>query len=58
MNWGAEDLAAAAVLLLATVVAVAVVFKTNRNRMWRVILTGAVILAVLAIWAQLAVGIV
>ena len=58
MNWGTEDIAAAAVLLLATVVAVAVVFKANRSRMWRVILTGAVVLSVLAIWAQLAVGIV
>jgi hypothetical protein len=58
MNWGVEDLIAAAVLLLAAVVGVVVVSKAVHSRLWRLVLTGLVILIVLAIWAQLAVGII
>jgi hypothetical protein len=57
MNWGIEDLVAAAVLLLAAVIGVAVVLRTVHSRLWRMLLTGLVILVVLGIWAQLAVGI-
>jgi CHASE2 domain-containing sensor protein len=57
MNWGVEDFIAAAVLLLAAVVGVVVVSKTVHNRLWRLVLTGLVILILLATWAQLAVGI-
>ncbi len=57
MNWGIEDLVAAAVLLLVAVVGVAVVLSTVHSRMWRLLLVGVIIFVVLAIWAQLAVGI-
>jgi hypothetical protein len=57
VNWGTEDIAAAAVLLLVAVVAVALILKAVHSRTWRLLLTGLVVLVVLAVWAQLAVGI-
>ena len=57
MNWGLEDLAAAVVLVLTAVAATIVVFKTSHSPLWRALLAGGVILVVLAVWAQLAVGI-
>jgi hypothetical protein len=58
MNWGMEDLAAAAGLLLAAALALTAVFRIVQSRRWRAILTVAVLVAVLAVWAQLAVGII
>ena len=57
MNWGLEDLSAAVVLLLTAVAATMVIFRTSHSPLWRALLTGGVILVVMAIWAQLAVGI-
>jgi hypothetical protein len=58
MNWGMEDLIAAAALLIAVAIAVTVVFRATHSRVWRLILTGVVVLIAFAVWAQLAVGIV
>lgn len=58
MNWGMEDLVAASALLIAVAIAVTVVFRATRSRVWRLISTGVVILIALAVWAQLAVGII
>ena len=57
MNWGIEDFAAAAVLLIGAAVALAVVFRSVRTQPARGLLAVGVVLATLAIWAHLAVGI-
>jgi hypothetical protein len=56
MNWGIEDLAAAAALLLSAGLAIAIVFRIARAGPARALLTGVVALVALAIWAHLAVG--
>jgi hypothetical protein len=57
MNWGIEDLAAAAVLIGGAAIALTIVLRSIRNAMLRAILAIGIILGVLAIWAHLAVGI-
>jgi hypothetical protein len=56
MNWGVEDFAAAAVLLGVAAIALALVLRSNLDRTSRVLLAGAVVVVTLAIWAELAVG--
>lgn len=57
MNWGIEDFAAAAALLLGTALALTLVFKTVRPRLPRNLMAGGVVLLLIGIWVQLAVGI-
>ena len=57
MNWGIEDVAAAAALLMGAGLALAVIFRNVHSRLPRLLLAGIVALAVLAIWAHLAVGV-
>lgn len=57
MNWGIEDLAAASALLLGAAIALTVVFKTVPRRLPRNLLAGGVVLLLIGIWVQLAVGI-
>ncbi|HEX2018784.1 MAG TPA: hypothetical protein VGO17_07575 [Aurantimonas sp.] len=57
MNWGFEDLAAAAALLGGASVALVLVFGTFHSLLPRVLLGSIVVLTTLAIWAHLAVGI-
>lgn len=58
MNWGVEDFAAAATLLGVAGIALAAILKTVGSRVARLLLSGTVVFAVLAIWAHLAVGII
>jgi hypothetical protein len=58
MNWGIEDYTAAALLLAATWIGIALVRRNVHGRILRPILLVGVVLAVLAIWAQLAVKII
>lgn len=57
MNWGIEDLTAAAALLSGGIVASTVILRTVRRPLLRFFGIGAVALAVAAIWAHLAVGV-
>jgi hypothetical protein len=57
MNWGMEDFIAAAALLSLAVVAVVLVRQHVKGRMQRVALIVVIVLAFLAVWAELAVGI-
>ena len=56
MDWGIEDFAAAAAILIALGVGVAVVGHTVSAQPTRVILIAGVILGGMAVWAHLAVG--
>jgi hypothetical protein len=58
MNWGIEDFTAAAVLLAAAWIGTALVRRYIHGKVLRRVLLAGVVLAVLAIWAHLAVGIV
>jgi hypothetical protein len=58
LNWGLEDFAAAVVLLTATWAAIEIILRLVRSGRTRALAIGAAVLAVLAVWAQLAVGIV
>lgn len=57
MNWGLEDFVAAAVIIALTAAAIALVRRTARSRAVRVALVIGVVAAAMAVWAQLAVGI-
>ena len=57
LNWGGEDFAAAAALLVSTSLAIAFILRFVHGKVLRPILLGGVIVFVLAIWAHLAVGI-
>jgi hypothetical protein len=57
MNWGAEDLTAASVLMLAAIVAIVVVFRTIHSRVWRLLSLAVIMLVFLTVWAELDVGI-
>jgi D-arabinose 1-dehydrogenase-like Zn-dependent alcohol dehydrogenase len=56
VNWGIEDLAAAATLFCAGGIAVAVILMSVRERSTQLLLMGGVGFVSLAIWAHLAVG--
>jgi hypothetical protein len=58
MNWGIEDFTAAVVLLAAAWIGTALVRRYVNGRVLRPVLLAGVVIAVLAIWAHLAVGIV
>ncbi len=58
VNWGAEDFVAAAGLLGIAWAAVEVLFRVVERRPARVIGTSLAVIGVLAVWAQLAVGII
>jgi hypothetical protein len=58
MNWEIEDYTAAALLLAAAWIGIALVRRNVHDRILRPILLVGVVLAVLAIWAHLAVGII
>ncbi len=57
MNWGVEDITAAAALIIGAGLALAVVFRSVHSHRARLLLAGVVAFAVLAIWAHLAVGV-
>ncbi len=58
MNWGIEDFGAAAALLIGAGIALALIFgSVVRRRRLQLVLSGGVVLIVLAIWAHLAVGV-
>lgn len=57
MNWGIEDFAAAAVLLLTVVLGIAIVRYRVKTPPARWLLTAVIVIAALAVWAHLAVGI-
>jgi hypothetical protein len=58
MNWGIEDFTAAAALIAAAWIGIALVRRYVLGKILRPVLLAGVVLAVLAIWAHLAVGIV
>lgn len=57
MNWGSEDFAAAAAILIAVAAGVWLVLCTVRSQPARGVMIAMVILAALAVWAHLAVGV-
>lgn len=57
MNWGIEDLVASIALVGGAGIILAVVITTVPSLRMRQVLAGAVILALLAIWAHLSVGV-
>ena len=57
MNWGVEDFIAAAVIIVLTATGIALVRRTARSGVVRVALVILVVAAAMAVWAQLAVGI-
>ena len=57
MNWGIEDFAAATMLLMSAGIALAIVLRNVTAQPARGFLSFGVVLATLAIWAHLAVGI-
>jgi len=57
MNWGIEDLVAAAVLTATAWLGFALVRRHVHGRVLRPIMLVAVLLVVFAVWAHLAVGI-
>lgn len=58
MNWGLEDIIAAIVLLGTAAVLVAVTRRYVSHGATQIAIIAIVVLATLAIWAQLAVGLV
>ena len=57
VNWDAIDFLAAAVLLVGGGLAYEFASRTIRDRRWRMVAAGALLLLVALIWAQGAVGI-
>jgi hypothetical protein len=57
VRWGREDFVAAAALFVATWVGLEIVLRLFKARPARIIGASAVVVALLAVWAQLAVGI-
>lgn len=57
MNWGIEDLVAAVALLGSAGIALALILRSVHSRLPRLLLAGGIVVAALAIWAHLAVGI-
>ena len=57
MNWGLEDVVAAAMLLSVAGIGVALVRRHVHGRRHRVALIALIVLALLVVWAELAVGI-
>lgn len=57
MNWGLEDFLAAAALLLAAGAGVAWALRRFQSRGARTAAVAGVVLAVMLVWAELAVGI-
>ncbi|MDI6028894.1 hypothetical protein QBK99_22220 [Corticibacterium sp. UT-5YL-CI-8] len=57
MNWGAEDFLAAAAILVAVGLGVLLVSRTIHSQPARGLLMAIVVIAALALWAHLAVGI-
>ena len=58
MNWGIEDVLAAAMLVGGAIIAIALIRRFAKRKSARVLLTALVALVFLAVWAHLAVGIV
>lgn len=58
MAWGAGDFAAAALLLAATGLALELARAKARTRTVRLLTGGGIVLTLLLVWAELAVGIV
>ena len=58
VNWGLEDFAVGGVLLLGTAFVLDRVLGSGLNRRAMLLTAGAVLLALLLIWAELAVGLV
>lgn len=56
VNWGLEDFVAAAVLLGGAGAAMVLAWRTIAGRRKRVAAVGAIALATLLVWAELAVG--
>jgi len=57
VNWTASDFVVAAVLLMGTAVACETVLRMVKKMKYRIAICGAILLALLLIWAELAVGI-
>ena len=57
MNWRLEDFVAPAVIIVPTAAGIALVRRTARSRAVRVALVIGIVAAAMAVWAQLAVGI-
>jgi hypothetical protein len=57
MNWGLEDLAAAAAIILLTVIGIAMALRAAKGRLARALLIFAMVTIALVIWAHLAVGV-
>jgi len=57
VRWGAEDFLAAGCLLIATGIGIALVARYVKRPAYRVMLMGALVLALALVWAELAVGI-
>jgi hypothetical protein len=57
VNWGIEDFAAAAILILAVVLGIVAVRYRVKAQPTRRILITVMVIAALAVWAHLAVGI-
>lgn len=57
MNWGIEDFAAAAALLIGAGLALTIIFRSVRGRLPRLLSAGGIVLVVLTVWAHLAVDI-
>lgn len=57
VDWGAGDFLAAAVLIGTAGLGIELAVRLLRNPVWRGLAIGAVLLAILATWAELAVGI-
>jgi hypothetical protein len=57
VRWGLEDFLAAGALIFATGVGMVLVARHTRRTAYRVALMGMLLLALVVIWAELAVGI-
>ena len=57
VNWTLSDFAIAAVLLLGTGLAIELVIRYVKTRLWRTMLLAIILLLLFLTWAELAVGI-
>jgi hypothetical protein len=57
VRWGAEDFLAAGLTLLATGIGIVLVTRHVKRPAYRVVFIGALVVALLLVWAELAVGV-
>lgn len=57
VNWGPFDFVVAGVLLLGTGLVCELVLRMVKNTGYRIVVLGAILLALFLVWAELAVGI-